>query len=153
MSMGDKTLNASWIALVTGLGRKEVSRILGVPPMLEPSVRRRGHPANKVLDAWHKDRAFAVGDRPKILPLKGGRSTRHSFWTLATRYAPDVYPGLLLRELCRMGAAVRLKGGRVQVRKRRYKAWELYTGYLRKMNKMRRPSRNRSPTTKHSAPR
>jgi hypothetical protein len=120
--MGDKKLNASWVAFVTGLARKEVARILRVPGTLHSALEGRSHPANKVLEAWHTDRAFVVGGTPRILSFKAAGPSRASFWLLATRYAPDVYPGLLLRELCRIGAVKRLKDGRIQPRMRRYKA-------------------------------
>ena len=116
--LGERKLNISRIAFATGLGRKEVARILKAP---DPSLRPLDHPANRVLEAWHTDGIFVVGNRPRSLPVKGGKSKRPSFWALATRYAPDVYPGLLLRELRRTGAVAELKDGRVQARMRCYR--------------------------------
>ena len=39
---------------------------------------------------------------------------------LANRYAPDVYPGLILRELSRIGALEKLQNGKVRALMRRY---------------------------------
>lgn len=115
-----KRPNASQIAFVTGLGRKEVSRILKHPPRVDPGLKGRCHSANKVLAGWHTDRVFVRNHKPLVLPIKGTERKRPSFWMLATRYAPDVYPGLILRELSRVGALEKLRDGRVRPRMRRY---------------------------------
>lgn len=113
--------NASRIAFLTGLDRKEVSRILKHPPRANPALEGRCHLANKVLAGWHTDRAFVHDGRPLLLPIKARERKRPSFWMLARRYAPDVYPGLILRELSRVGALERLHDGRVRPRMRRYR--------------------------------
>jgi len=117
-----KRTNASRIAFVTGLHRKEVSRILRHPPRVNPAVEARCDRANRVLDGWYTDRAFVHNNRPLVLPVKAANHTGPSFWTLASRYAPDVYPGLVLRELSRVGALQTLRDGRVRPRTRRYTA-------------------------------
>jgi hypothetical protein len=114
-----KRRNASRIAFVTGLDRKEVSRILKHPPRVSPALQGRRLSADKVLTGWYTDRAFAHNDRPLVLPIKATERKRPTFWMLASRYAPDVYPGLILRELSRVGALEKLQGGRVRPRKRR----------------------------------
>ena len=116
-----KRPNASRIAFLTGLDRKEVSRILKHPPRVNPVLEGRCHLANKVLAAWYTDRAFVYNDRPLVLPIKATGRKRPSFWMLASRYAPDVYPGLVLRELARVGALEKLHDGRVRPRMRRYR--------------------------------
>jgi hypothetical protein len=115
-----KRPNASRIAFVTGLGRKEVSRLLRYPPRVDPALEGRSHCANKVLAGWYTDRAFARNHRPLVLPIRGTTRKRPSFWMLAKRYAPDVYPGLILRELSRVGVLERLQDGGVRPRMRRY---------------------------------
>jgi len=114
--------NASRIAFVTGLGRKDVSRILKHPPRVDPALQGRCHCANKVLAGWYTDSAFVHNNKPLVLPIKGTAQKRRSFWMLARRYAPDVYPGLILRELSRVGALEKLHDGRVRLRMRRYMA-------------------------------
>lgn len=117
--------NVSWIALVAGLDRKAVSLILKRPPRMGPASESHGQWANRVLAGWHSDPAFAKDHTPKVLHVKAVGSKRPSFWALARRYSPGVYPGLILRELCRVGAAEKLEGGRVRARTRRYRAKEL----------------------------
>lgn len=117
--------NVSWIALVAGLDRKAVSLILKRPPRMGPASETHSQWANRVLAGWHSDPAFAKDDTPRVLPIKSVGRTRPCFWTLARRYSPGVYPGLILRELCRVGAVEKLQGGRVRARRRRYRAKEL----------------------------
>ncbi len=117
-----KRPNASRIALTTGLNRKEVARILKQPPRVDPARGARCHRANKVLAGWYEDRRFAQNNKPLALPIKAAEHKRPSFWMLANRYAPDVYPGLILRELSRVGALEELHDGRVRPRLRRYRA-------------------------------
>ena len=112
--------NVSWIAFVTGVDRKEVSQILRTPSRWDPALGRQ-HPANKVLTGWFTDRTFARNGRPSVLPIKSTGRATPSFWKLAARYSPGVYPGLILRELCRVGAVEELDHARVRARLRRYR--------------------------------
>jgi uncharacterized protein DUF6502 len=114
-----KRPNASRIALVTGLDRKQVARILKHPPRVDPALEARCR-INKVLSGWYEDRTFAHNAKPRVLPIKTTQRRRPSFWMLANRYAPDFYPGLLLRELSRVGALEKLQDGRVRARMRHY---------------------------------
>lgn len=120
-----KKPNISRIALVTGVDRGDVARILETPPGAAPAVDSGRHRVNRVLTGWYSDRRFLDGERPLVLPIKADSRNSPSFWLLASRYAPGVYPGLILGELCRVGAAERLEGSRVRVRMRRYKSKEL----------------------------
>jgi hypothetical protein len=118
---GRERANVSRVALITGIARGEVARILRTQPAEDPTLEAHLHRADRVLAGWHSDPRFSTGDgAPLILPIKGiGR--KPSFWSLASRYAPGVYPGLVLSELCRVGAAERYSGGRVRVRAREYR--------------------------------
>ena len=117
-----KRPNASRIALLTGLDRKEITRILRHAPRIDHTLQARCHRANKVLSGWHGDRAFVHNDKPLVLPIKTEERKRPSFWILASRYAPGVYPGLILNELSRVGALEKLRDGRVRVRMRWYQS-------------------------------
>jgi acyl-CoA synthetase (AMP-forming)/AMP-acid ligase II len=127
---GKKKPNASRIALVTGLDRKEVARILERPPRMNLALETRCQRANKVLAGWYTDRTFVANHRPLVLPIKAMQQERPSFWMLANRYAPDVYPGLILRELSRVGAVERLEDGRVRARRRRYRGRDFSDQHL-----------------------
>jgi hypothetical protein len=121
-----KRPNVSRVALVTGLDRGEVTRILKTRDKTAGFDDRR-HRVNKVLAGWHSDAAYSSGGRPLSLPVKAARARgykRNNFWALARRYAPGVYPGLILSELVRVGAVEELKNGRLRVRAREYRAAE-----------------------------
>jgi hypothetical protein len=118
-----KKPNASRVALVTGIDRGEVTRILTSYPKTEAITTRR-HRVNRVLAGWHSDADFSSAGRPLVLAIKAREYKRNSFWTLARRYAPGVYPGLILSELLRVGAVEELEGGRLRVSTRQYRAAE-----------------------------
>jgi Family of unknown function (DUF6502) len=119
-----KRPNVSRIALLTGLDRKEVARLLRRPQQIEFRLHARSHPGDQVLEGWYSDPRFAGRGRPLALWIKGSKSKLPSFWSLANRYAPGVYPGLLLRELLRVGVVEALRDGRVRARTRRIERGE-----------------------------
>jgi len=102
---------------------------------MDLALETRCHPANRVLAGWYADRTFVRDDKPLVLPIKATERKRPSFWKLANRYAPDVYPGLILRELSRIGAVEELRDGRVRARLRRYGPKGLNKKYLGEMRK------------------
>ena len=125
-AIAGKRPNASRVALVTGVDRGEVTRILKTPHNAG-EVENRRHRVNRVLAGWHSDAVYSSGGRPLLLPIKAIKPRgykRNSFWTLAKRYAPGVYPGLILGELVRVGAVEEVGNGRLRVRTREYRASE-----------------------------
>jgi uncharacterized protein DUF6502 len=128
-----KRPNVSRIALVTGIDRAEVSRILESPPAVGLALEARRNRANRVLVGWHSDPRFLDRDGPLVLPIKDEDRRRPSFWTLVNRYAPGVYPGLILSELFRVGAAEKLADQRVRARMRQYEAKHFSDEVLREM--------------------
>lgn len=110
-------LNHSRIAAATGLTRKEVRTLFGlvktgvVPPGREVAKQR----TTRVLHGWRTDPEFL--DRqgnPNQLVIRGPGATFH---TLVRRYGGDVTPISVLNELVRTGAASRVGGGKVAIRK------------------------------------
>src|SRR5215469_1225037 len=117
-----KRPNASRVALVTGVDRGVVRRILKTRHKAG-EVNYRRHRVNRVLAGWHSDASYSSGGRPLSLPIKTTKARGHkrsNFWALAKRYAPGVYPGLILSELLRVGAVEKLEDGRLKVLTRRY---------------------------------
>jgi len=128
-----KKTNVSRVALVTGVDRADVARILRAPPRVDPGLETRRH-VNRVLAGWHSDRDFADGDgHPLLLQIKAREHKLPTFWTLVSRYAPGIYPGLLLNELIRVRAVQKRSDGRVQVRMRRYRTRALSDESLREV--------------------
>jgi len=114
-----KKPNFSRVALLTGLDRKEVARLLTRPRLIEVRLETNSHPGYRVLQGWYSDRTFSAKGRPLALSIKAPQRSLPTFWSLANRYAPGVYPGLILRELLRIDAIESLRDGRVRPRARR----------------------------------
>jgi len=127
-----KRINVSRVALITGVDRAEVTRILRTTPRVDPGLETRRH-VNKVLAGWHSDRDFVDENRPLTLRVKSKGLKGKTFWALANRYAPGIYPGLVLNELIRVRAVQKLNDGRVRVRMRRYRTGSLSDESLRQI--------------------
>jgi hypothetical protein len=121
---GGKKPNASRVALVTGIDRGEVTRILKAHSKRTETATER-HRVNRVLAGWHSDATYSSAGRPLALSIRSPERKGTSFWTLVRRYAPGVYPGLILSELLRVGAVETLENGRLRLRSRRFRAAEV----------------------------
>jgi len=105
----------SRVAIMTGLARTEVARILETPePPVDSHIGQ--HPARKVLAAWHEDRKFlnAKGN-PAVLPIFGARK---SFEQLVAQYGGASPVRAMLDQLTEIGAVEILSAQRVKVRTR-----------------------------------
>lgn len=95
--------NVSRIAAMTGLTRKEISRIRDKIAAGEVTISERGTPLQEVISAWRSNDEFLdEHGQAEILPLSGERSSFHS---LIRRFAGDIPEGAMRKELCRIGAA------------------------------------------------
>ena len=113
--------NASRVAILTGLGRREVKRVrdLGVAAHGSPvaPLAKISH-ASRVLSAWHQDPDFVdAKGGPRLLDVAGERG----FTGLAKRYAPDIPSTAMLKELQAVGAVATTPGGRVRAKMRFYR--------------------------------
>jgi hypothetical protein len=101
----------SRVAIITGLPRSEVARILRRDD-ISPGKRLGQHPVRKVLAAWFDNPRFleATGD-PAILPIFG---KRRSFEQLVTRHSGGIPVRAMLDELTRIEAVERLSDQRVK---------------------------------------
>jgi hypothetical protein len=94
--------NVSRIAVLTGISRAEVSKLLASPADAEPTAERGRHRAEQVLHGWWTDPAYIDEEgRPLRLPFRG---SRRSFTSLVKRYAGDPRTSTLLDELIRVKA-------------------------------------------------
>lgn len=111
------------IALRTGLHRNVVSQILKQPPVVGSRSGATRHRAVRALRGWHRDPEYLTADgEPRVLALRTSNARRPSFWTLAEKHAPGVWPGTLLRELVRIRAVRKTDDGRYEVRKEAHRA-------------------------------
>ena len=114
--------NVSRVSLLTGMDRKEVTRIknsLKQEPK-DPPAQKRDRIA-RVLAGWHQDVEYIdTKGKPKVLPLDGPAP---SYESLTKRYCGDVPAITILKELERV-KAVELTGkkkDRARVLRRNYR--------------------------------
>jgi len=94
--------NASRISILTGLSRREVKRVRDTLAAGEPAEIQRMNSATMVLGAWHTDPEFQDAEGgPAGLDFDG---SPESFAALCRRYAPDIPPTAMIKELVRVGA-------------------------------------------------
>ncbi len=101
---------ASRAALLSGLSRKEVTRLRNTDTIGDAVVTERQNRAARVLAGWRNDRRFLDEQgKPKPLPMKSTDSVA-SFHTLVGAYSGDVPPRTVLDELLR-AECIRVEGG------------------------------------------
>jgi hypothetical protein len=107
-------INQSTVAIVTGLTRAEVKRLLAQAHATDVRHEWHRHRAMRVLTGWHQDRRFlSASGRPRTLTTKGPKS---SFAKLVRRYGGDIPPRSMLDVLLSHGAITRDARGSVKVR-------------------------------------
>jgi hypothetical protein len=119
------------VSLVTGVHRNFVRKILDEPPGIAAAREQKGHPAGRVLEAWHSD--------PKYLDSSGKprdlseREQEPSFQTLVLEYLPGASPGVVLAELHRAGLVQLLSEHRLRVRNRTFRMQGINPGNVGEM--------------------
>jgi hypothetical protein len=105
----------SHVAIITGLSRAEVARILKVEDASADS-RPEQHPARRILAAWYDNRRFlgANGD-PAVLPIFGRRG---SFEQLVAMHSGGIPVRAMLDQLTQINAVEILAGQRVKAKSR-----------------------------------
>jgi hypothetical protein len=110
--------NVSRVAILTGITRKEVSRIRKLLAEPDNTVTDSMNHATRVLTAWFTDEDYVDGDgNPRPLQSDGADG---SFETLCKRYVSDVAPQTMLKELRHVGAVVENGDGRLVAKMRTY---------------------------------
>ena len=105
----------SRVAIMTGLPRSEVTRILGLADSVA-KARPDHHPARRVLAAWHDDPRFlAPNGEPAVLPIFG---KKRSFEHLVERYGAGIPVRAMLDELMQLDAVARLEDQKVRAKSR-----------------------------------
>ncbi len=112
--------NASRVAILTGLSRRDVKRARdrlasAAPDTLAP-IAKINH-ASRVLTGWFQDPDFLdAKGKPRLLELAGERG----FEALTKRYAQDIPCTALLKELKSVGAVAATPRGRLRAKMRYY---------------------------------
>jgi hypothetical protein len=111
-------VNVSRLSVATGLTRKEVSILLGRSlsarsSRSKPTLEQR---AWRVLRAWHSDPKYRENSgRLSALPFAGKQRT---FSSLVRKYAGDVTPLSVLRELERIKVVTKTRSGNLRLNPR-----------------------------------
>lgn len=115
-----RKLTISRVAVLTGLTRKEASRLMQEePPVSESQARRRVNRAARVVSAWAVDPAFQDANGvPLELSFDGAEGP--TFARLVALHGADVPPRAVLDELMRVGAVVRGEDGMIRLVERAY---------------------------------
>lgn len=110
--------NNSRVAMITGLSRREVTRVRDVligetTPAPAPASR-----VAQVLSGWHVDPDFQDAEgQPRVLAAEG---EKHSVEALLKRYAGDLPHGAFLKELQQLGLVERVGNDGYRVLARDY---------------------------------
>src|SRR6267154_4847495 len=105
----------SRVAIITGLPRSEVSRILRSDDA-SPGKRLEQHPARNVLAAWFDNPRFlAANGDPAVLPIFG---KRRSFEQLVSMHSGGIPVRAMLDELTQIDAVEQLEDQRVRAKSR-----------------------------------
>jgi hypothetical protein len=103
----------SRVAIVTGLPRSEVARILR-SDKASSSKRVGQHPSRRILAAWYENPRFlAANGDPAVLPIFG---KRRSFEQLVAMCSGGIPVRAMLDELTQIGAVERLSDQRVKAK-------------------------------------
>ncbi len=109
--------SVSRISVLTGLTRKEVSRILKQPEDKSRGVEHY-HRGARAVTAWAREKRYRdASGRPRVLPFDGRGAT---FSDLVRRFGGDVPPRAVLDELERVGAVKSTRDGRLRLMMRAY---------------------------------
>ena len=116
----------SRIAVISGLTRKEVSRVIEIAGAEQEGTRSNLNRVARVLAGWHTDPDFTG---PYGMPLEVRYEDEGisavSFSKLVRRYSGDMSPRSMLDELMRVGAVVETDAGWLKVLRRVYEPQSL----------------------------
>ena len=120
-----RKLTISRVAVLTGLTRKEASRLMqGDDPSARDEPRRKVNRAARVVSAWVSDRKYRDGrGLPASLPFEDASAAakaQPSFSSLVADHSGDMTPRAVLDELIRVGAVSKMKNGRFRLLQRSY---------------------------------
>ena len=112
--------NISRVAIMTGLGRREVSRLRKLLAAEELPDFGKMNSGTRLLTGWHLDPDYVTDSgKPRDISFDGDDEAP-GFSELARKYAGDIAPITMLRELVRVGAVEEKTDGSLRVVKRYY---------------------------------
>ena len=113
-----KKQSVSRVALLSGLTRKEVQRLLDAPAANDAEAGERYNRAARVVAGWVRDRDYSdANGNPKVLSL---HEEPGSFAELVRRFSGDIPSRAVLDELLRVGVVELLDDKNVRLKTRAY---------------------------------
>ena len=110
--------SVSRVSVLTGLSRKEVSRVAALPDPDDAAASQRYNRAARVISGWVRDPDFSSGEgQPRDLVFEGEAG---AFSELVKKYSGDVPARAIIDELVRVGAVERLDDSRLRLQARAY---------------------------------
>src|SRR5512143_55146 len=110
--------SVSRVSIVTGLTRKEVSRLLNITTQRDRESSDRYNRLSRVISGWRRDPEFRdKRGGAASLDIKGDGSTLSE---LVRRYSGDMTLRAMLDELLRVGAVRQTRDGRIKLVARSY---------------------------------
>ncbi len=110
--------NAARVAMITGLSRREVSRVRDILLGHEPKQLSSESRISRILTGWHVDSEFCdASGAPLPLPETGDGP---SLARLFNRYAGDLPHGALEKELSNLGLIAKTRDGKYVAKSRHY---------------------------------
>jgi hypothetical protein len=117
-SMENRAPSVSRVSVITGLSRKEVSRVAALPGIDESASAQRYNRAARVISGWVRDGRFNDSSgNPLELPIEGGEL---SFAEIVRLHSGDVPPRSVLDELVRVGTVEITDAGKVRLKTKAY---------------------------------
>lgn len=108
----------SRVAVLTGLSRKEVKRMQGIPRPDDSLQDEKYNRAARIIAAWRREPEFQnAGGEPSALSISGPWAT---FGDLVRRFSGDMPVRAVLDELLRIGAVEQLDNGKIALLKKAY---------------------------------
>lgn len=117
-SLPGRKLTDSRVSIVTGLSRKEVSRLKQIEAPEDKEAATRFNRAARVISGWTRDPRFLdMNGQPAELSMQ---EEEYSFSELVHSYGGDVPTRAVFDELLRVGAIAATNNGRVKLVQRAY---------------------------------
>ena len=117
-SLPGRKLTDSRVAIITGLSRKEVSRLKSIEAPEDNEAAERFNRAARVISGWTRDPRFLdIHGQPARLTLQEGE---FSFGELVKAYGGDVPTRAVFDELLRVGSITPSDDGSIELSQRAY---------------------------------
>ncbi len=109
--------NVSRVSVKTGVDRHTVAALLREPPNVDNGSKSRRDAISRVIDGWFSDPEYSEKGSPRDLDIGDPNSKGRTVWSLVQRYAPGVWPRLIVDELIRVNSVDTLPNGQLRCKR------------------------------------